>query len=139
MKIQSFETMKTFYGGNRDLEDDDLQEREILLSNYRYSVIVECEHMELDNLMNWIEQNLKTESVKYIYYGKIAYDYGFVEFFFLEKIKEEKLRQVVPNIYTTYPFSHPSGKILKSDGYDKVIDYIPTDKNAIVYPANTKS
>lgn len=138
MKIQSFESMKTFYGGNRDLEDDDLQEREKLLSNFKYSVIVECGHMELDNLMNWIEQNLKTESVKYIYYGKIAYDYGFIEFFFTEKTNEEKLRQVVPNIYTTYPFSLPSGKILKSDGYDKDIEYNPTDQYAIVYPANPK-
>jgi hypothetical protein len=131
--------MKSFYGGNRDLEDNDLQERKKLLSKYKYSVIVECGHMELDNLMRWIEENLQTEPVKNIYYGKIAYDYGFVEFFFLEKIKEEKLRQVVPNIYTTYPFSHPSGKILKSDGYDKDIEYNPIDQNAIVYPANTKS
>lgn len=138
MKIQSFESMKTFYGGNRDLEDEDLQERKKILTKYKYSVIVECGHMELDNLKRWIEENLQTEPVKHIYYGKIAYDYGFVEFFFEEKINEEKLIKVVPNIYTTYPLSHPSGKILKSEGYDKYIEYKPTDQNAIVYPAELK-
>ena len=136
MKVQSFEYMRTFYGGNRDLEPEDLEERKKLLTVYKYSVIAECGHMEYDNLHKWMKQNIQTDPVKEIYYGKIDYDYGFVEFFLHEKIYEAKLRLAIPNIYTTYPFSNPPGKILKSDGSDKVIEYDPNDKEAIVYPAD---
>lgn len=136
MKVQSFEYMQTQYGGNRGLELDDLEERKKLLTEYKYSVIVECGHMEYDNLHKWIKQNIQTDPIKEIHYGKIDYDYGFVEFFLPEKIQETKLRLTVPNIYTTYPFSNPPGRILKSDGSDKDIEYDPNDKVAIVYPAD---
>jgi hypothetical protein len=106
MKVQSFEYMQTVYGGNRNLETDDLVEREKLLTKYKYSVI-EGEHMEYDNLHKWIMQNISSDSIKEIYYGKTDYDYGFVEFFFAEKTQEEKLRLTVPKIYTTYPLSNP--------------------------------
>ena len=139
MRVQSFEYMRTVYGGNRDLEPDDLQEREKLLTEFKYSVIVECEHMEYDNLHKWIKQNIQTEPIKEIYYGKTDYNYGFVEFFLTEKMQEENLRLTVPNIYTTYPFSNPSGKICKSDGSDNEIEYTPRDKNAIVYSIDEKS
>ena len=133
MRVQSFEYMRTVYGGNRDLEPDDLQEREKLLTEFKYSVIVECEHMEYDNLHKWIKQNIQTEPIKEIYYGKTDYNYGFVEFFLTEKMQEENLRLTVPNIYTTYPFSNPSGKICKSNGSDNKIEYTPREKNTIVY------
>ena len=133
MRIQSFEYMQKVYSRNRDLEPDDLKEREKLLTEYKYSLIVECGHMEYDNLHKWIKQHIKTDPVKEIYYGKSDYDYGFVEFFLAEKIHAENLRLAVPNIYTTYPFSNPPGKLCKSDGIDNDIEYTPTDKNAIVY------
>lgn len=136
MKVQSFEYMQTQYGGNRDLELDDLEDRKKLLTEYKYSVIVECGHMEYDNLHKWMKHNIQIDPVKEIYYGKIDYDYGFVEFFLLEKAQETKLRLAVPNIYTTYPFSNPPGKIFKSDGSDKVIEFDPNDTEAIVYPAD---
>lgn len=139
MKVQSFEYMRTVYGGNRDLEPDDLKERKRLLAEYKYSVIVECGHMEYDTLHKWMKQSIHTGPVKEIHYGKVDYDYGFVEFFLSEKIQEEKLRIAVPNIYTTYPFSYPPGKICKSDGSDKDIEYTPADKNAIVYPADERA
>jgi hypothetical protein len=93
--------MQTVYGGARGLEHSDLQKREKLLAEYKYSVIVECGHMEYDNLNKWMKQNIQTGPFKEIYYGKTDYDYGFVEFFLTEKIQEEKLRLAVPNIYTT--------------------------------------
>ena len=131
MKVQSFEYMQTVYCGNRDLEADDLEERKKLLTKYKYSVIVECGHMEYDNLHKWIKQNIQADPIKEIYYGKTDYDYGFVEFFLEEKIQEEKLRLVVPNIYTTWF----NGTISKSDGNSiKDIVYNPADKEAIVYP-----
>lgn len=134
MKVQSFEYMQTVYGGNRDLEPNDLRKREKLLTKYKYSVIVEGEHMEYDNLHKWIKQNISSDSIKEIYYGKTDYDYGFVEFFFEEKEQEEKLRLTVPKIYTCYPFSNPP-KICKSDGSQNSIEYTLSDKDAIVYPA----
>jgi hypothetical protein len=136
MKVQSFEYMRTFYGGNNDLAPQDLEERKKLLSEYRYSAIVECDHLEYDNLQKWLKKNIQSGAVKEIYYGKIDYDYGFVEFFFLEKLQVEKLRIAIPNIYTTYPNSNKPGRIIKSDGSDKVIEYDPNDKEAIVYPAH---
>ena len=131
--------MQTVYGGNRDLEPNDLEERKSLLTKYKYSVIIECGHMEYDNLHKWIKQNIQVDSFKEIYYGKTDYDYGFVEFFLSEKIQEEKMRLAVPNIYTTYPFSSPPGKVCKSDSSEKDIEYTPADKNAIVYPADEKA
>lgn len=136
MKVQSFQHMLTVYKGNIALESADLIERKNLLSKFPYSVIVECGHLEYDNLHKWIRENLQTDAVKEIYYGKTDYDYGFVEIFLIEKAQEEKLKLAVPNIYTTYPFSGPLGKICRSEGSDKLIEYTPADKNAIVYPAN---
>lgn len=138
MKVQSFQFMQSVYGGNRDLEPDDLEERNKLLAKCKYSVIVEGEHTEFDNLHKWIKQNLGLDSVENIYYGKTGYDYGFAEFFLEDKIHEESLREAIPNIYTTYAFSYPSGGICKSDGSGVNIDYTPADKNAIIYPADEK-
>ncbi len=131
--------MKTLYGGNRDLEPDDLEERKNLLTKYEYSVIVEGGHMEFDNLYKWIKQNIGENSIKEIYYGKIDYDYGFAEFFFTEKVHEEKLRIAVPNIYTIYPNSYPPGKIIKSNGSQEHIHYTTEDKDAIIYPVDENS
>lgn len=136
MKVQPFEYMRTFYSGNRDLEPEDLEERKKLLTEYKYSVIVECGHMEYDNLHKWLKQNIQTNLIKEIYYGKIDYDYGFVEFFLPEKMQETKLRLAIPNIYTAYSFPNSPGRILKSDGCDKVVEYDPNDKEAIVYTAD---
>lgn len=138
MKVQLFEYMQTVYGGDRDLEPDDLEERNKLLAKYKYSVIVEGEFMEFDNLHKWIKENIGLNSVEDIYYGKIDYDYGFAEFFISEKTHEEKLRLAVPNIYTIYPASYPTGKICKTDGSEIIIDYTLADRDAIIYPANTK-
>lgn len=139
MKVQSFEYMRTQYRGNRDLEPDDLNERVELLKKFKHSLIVEGGHMEFDNLHKWIKTNFGPDSIKEIYFGKTDYDYGFAEFFLCEQTQEEKLRQAVPNIYTTYPFSDPPNKISKSDGCEKDIQYSQTNKDAIIYPADIKS
>ena len=140
MKVQSFEHMRTVYGGNRDLEPDDLEERVILLAKYKSSVIIEGGYMEFDNLQKWIKQYIPTDSIENIYYGKTDYDYGFAEFFIAEKIHEVKLRRIVPNIYTIYPLSSLPGKNFKSNGYQfNDIAYNPADKDAIVYPVDKNS
>jgi hypothetical protein len=136
MKVQSFPFMQAAYATNRGLGPDDLEERKQLLTKYKYSVIVECEHLEFDNLNRWIKRNIAPEGVEIIYYGKTDYDYGFAEVFVADREHEEKLRLAVPNIYTTYPGSYPPGKVCKTDGGGAVIEYTPTDRNAIVYPAD---
>lgn len=132
MKVQSFEYMRTVYGGNRDLESEDLAERSKLLSQYKYSVIIEGSHVEFDNLNSWVKENISAEPLKEIYYGKTDYDYGFAEFFVNEKSHEEKLKFAAKNIYTTWQ----NGTISKSDGTSiSDVPYSPDDKDAIVYPA----
>lgn len=101
MKVQSFEYMQTQYGGNRDLEPEDLEERTQLLNKYKYSVIVEGSYLELDILHNWIKQELPDESVLTIFYGKTDYDYGFEEFFFKDKTHVEKFRN------TAFSYQNP--------------------------------
>lgn len=131
MKVQSFEHMRTIYGGNRDLEPDDLEERNKLLTKYKYSVIIEGSHVEFDNLYAWAKQNISPDPLKEIYYGKTDYDYGFAEFFIDEKMDKEKLIFAAKNIYTTWG----NGTISKSDGASiSDVPYSPDDKDAIVYP-----
>jgi hypothetical protein len=128
--------MQTVYGDGRDLEPFDLEERNQLFTKYKYSVIIEGGHVEFDNLHTWIKQNISTDPIKEIYYGKTDYDYGFAEFFIADKIDEEKLKFAVRNIYTTYQ----NGKICKSDGSSiNDIDYTSVDKDAIVYPEDEDS
>ena len=132
MRIQSFEEMCQEYG--RSLDSEDLAERTEMLTKYSYSIIIEGEWMEFDNLDKWMKQNIPTIPVENIGYGKTGYDFGFFEFFFIEKESVEKLTQVIPNIYTIYPASNIPNHTCKSNGYDISIDYDPTNKEAIVYP-----
>jgi hypothetical protein len=116
---------------NRGLEFDDLERRKELLSKYKFSVITEGEFGEFDNLHKWIEKNINENGLEVICYGKTGYDFGFVEFFVSEKEQEEKLRNVIPNIFTTYP----TARICKSEGYDITIDYDRSNKDAVIFPA----
>lgn len=131
MKVQSFENMRKVYSDNNDLDIIDLKERKELLTKFKYSVIIEGSHIEFDNLNDWIRQNISTEPLKEIYYGKTDYDYGFAEYFVNEKIDEEKLTFAVKNIYTTWG----NGTISKSDG-SSITDilYSSDNKDAIIYP-----
>jgi hypothetical protein len=131
MKVQTFQYLQTVYGNGRDIELDDLEERNKLLTKYKYSVIIEGSHIEFDNLNAWIKQNISLDPLKEIYYGKTDYDYGFAEYFINDKIHEEKLIFAVKNIYTTWG----NGTISKSDGSSiSDVHYSPADIDAIVYP-----
>ena len=123
--------MQTVYGDRRDIDLDDLDERNKLLTKYKYSVIIEGSHIEFDNLNAWIKQNISLDPLKEIYYGKTGYDYGFAEYFINDKMHEEKLIFAVKNIYTTWA----NGIISKSDGSGiSDVPYSPDDIDAIVYP-----
>lgn len=135
MKVQSFEQMQTEYSrGSRGLEMDDLEERKALLSQYAYSVIVEGEYAEFENLETWISETIGKNRIESMYYGKTGYDYGFAEFFVPGKTDEELLIRVIPDIYTIYSHAYPSALICRSDGYDTHISYDLSNKNALIYP-----
>lgn len=135
MRIQSFKNMESEYKTTRrGLESDDLEERKLLLDKYKFSIIVEGEYSEIDNLENWIGQNIREDHFESIYYGKTTYNYGFVEYFFSDKEFGRKLKFIVPNIFTIYPNAYPSQKILKTDGCDNILEFNSSNKDAIILP-----
>lgn len=128
--------MRSIYADNNDLEIVDRGERNELLKQFKYSVIIEGSHVEFDNLNTWLKQNATGHPLKEIYYGKTDYDYGFAEFFVNEKIEEEKLIFAAKNIYTTWG----NDTVSKTDGSSiSDIPYSPDDKDAIVYPYDENS
>lgn len=134
MRIQSFQNMESEYNsGNGGLYSSDLEERKKSLEKYTYSVIVEGEHSEFENLEKWIIQNISEDLFENIYYGKTGYNFGFAEYFINEKEHVEKLNFIVPCIYTVYPKAYPSRKICKSESYEISVDYDSSDLNAIIF------
>lgn len=131
MKSQSLEYMQALYKNNRGLEPADLEKRKNLLTQYKYSVIIEGSHLEFDNLDRWIKQNISVDPLEAIYYGKTDYDYGFAEFFVKEESHVEQLRFAVEYLYSTWG----DGAIFKTNGSNMPdIPYATDDKDAIVYP-----
>jgi hypothetical protein len=132
MKLQSFQQMLLEYGIT-GLESDDKSSRDEMLLLHPHSVILEGGYLELDTLNQWLEVNLGHDSIKWLFYGKTGYDYGFAEYFFTNELDAHKVSRVIPNVYTVYPDSYPPNEISKSNGYDEHIMYDPADKDAIIF------
>lgn len=130
MKISSFQDMLLEYGIS-DLDPDDNIARKEMLSQYKYTVILEGEFMEFDNLEKWIKINFNKDSVISLFYGKTGYNYGFAEYFFEDQNQALSATKAIPNIYTFYPSSHKPNHICRSDGYGKEVEYSAEDKDAI--------
>jgi hypothetical protein len=118
MRIQSYQDMLKEYG-TMPIDTDDLNEREEKMSKLKHSVIVEGNFLEFDNAEKWIRDNLKIKTIISIFYGKIGYDHGFMEYFFDNETECSGFKNEIPNIYTKYP----NGTCSKSDGYDKNIAF----------------
>jgi hypothetical protein len=103
------------YQTARPVEQDDLDERKEILSRQCYSVIVEGGFLEFDNAEKWIKENLDIDALSSLFYGKLAYDFGFIEYFFDREADSERFKIAVTDIYTTYP----NGMCFKSNGYDE--------------------
>ncbi len=101
----------------------DQSERNQMLRNNPFSIILEAGHMELDSLDEWIRLNLNPNTLKWIYYGKTGYDYGFIEYFGTNQEDVLKVSNVIHQIYTVYPDSSPPNQISRTDGYNNWIDY----------------
>lgn len=113
------------------LEPEYNADRREMLSKYEYTVILEGEFMEFDNLEKWIKIHLNKHTIISLFYGKIEYDYGFAEYFFDNQKQALEATKAIPNIYTLYPASYKPNHICKSDGYDKQVEYSPEDMEAI--------
>lgn len=116
MKISTFSEMIHEYEV-RPIDSDDLLERDKLLTSNRYSIIFEAEFLEFETLEQWIKVNITKEPLAFLFYGKLAYDYGFFELFIDNKSQFEQIGTIIPTLYTTYP----SGKTLKTNGDNNVI------------------
>lgn len=117
MKISTFPELANAYEV-RLLDSDDLEKRQTLLARLKHSVIFEGDFLEFDNIINWIKDQLSIESVDYIFYGKLGYDYGFFELFFSNDADANKLVDIIPAIYTSFP----NGSVMKSNGVDHYIN-----------------
>ena len=117
MTIRSFDDLINTYDTNQ-LDPDDMLERTNKLSENSHSVIIEGDILEFENVMQWTKLNLGLDFVDYIFFGKIAYDYGFFELFFNQKSHMEKLTSEIPNIYTLFP----NGKLMKSKSHDSYVE-----------------
>jgi hypothetical protein len=114
-----------------------LNERNDILLEYSYSVIVEGQYNEHDSLDSWIKQNFEVGTILNIWLSKTGYDYGFGEYFTKEKEIEEKLRTIIPNIYfEARDWDTKNLHATRSNGYGNYINS-PTDKDAILYDEDT--
>ncbi len=134
MRVQTFEELLFAYNKTMSgIDRADIINRNEMLTRYKYSVIVEGEWSEFENLEKWIKINFDIDSFEQIWYGKTGYDYGFVEYFVNNERGSSDLQLAIPNIFTVYPNSYPPGQILKSDGYGKDIIYDSSNKEAIIF------
>lgn len=134
MRNVSFNEMLLEYGIN-DLDNHDKESRDELLLKYPFSLIVELDYMELDNLGIWIKKNLDEDNdLKFLFYGKTDYDFGLAEYFFKEEKSIIKIKKAIPNIYTVYPNSYPPNNISRTNGRKEIIDLdVIANENAITY------
>lgn len=136
MRIQTFQELQAEYGKcSRGLDQDDLDQRDVFLATFPFSIIVEGGYLEIENLEKWIGQNLPV-SFESLYFGKTGYDFGFIEYFFPEEESSRKLEQIVPLIFTTYPLAPNPNTVCRSIGYDSEEKYDPSIPGAMVYPAS---
>ncbi|MBK9249154.1 MAG: hypothetical protein IPM69_13830 [Ignavibacteria bacterium] len=137
MKTHTIESMKEALEPEDYVTDDTLKERDDILLEYSYSVIVEGEYRAFDSLDSWIKQNFEAGTILHIALTKTGYDHGFYEYFMNDKTTEEKLRFIIPNIYfEAHNLGMENFHATKSNGYLNYIDN-PTDKDAILYDEDT--
>jgi hypothetical protein len=119
------------YGEGHDGKD--IIRRGKLLAKGLYSVIVETEWMEFDNLKRWMSLNIQATDQEYVSYGKIGYNFGFFEFFFERENDMLRTLEAIPRIYTIYPHSLTPAQPIRSIGYEGEQRHDPNDVTAIIF------
>lgn len=133
MRIFTFNEMEKVYKTHSlGLDDDNLESRLELIKKFPFSVVIEGDFIEFDNLDKWVKMHFYSNMFTSIYYGKTDYNFGYAEYFFKKNEAVEKVKNAIPNFYSTYFHAYPSAKICKSNGYYESIDYDPKDTKAII-------
>ena len=120
MRENNYEACVKTYQDIGDFEEELHAQRSATLKLLPHSVIAEGSYPELDMADQWLHTNVGNESEntwQKIWYGKIAYDYGFTEYFFKDATIQRKFADEIKNFYG----EGPKGK-WKTDGHDKYID-----------------
>jgi hypothetical protein len=120
MRNSSYQEILIEYGNGLDSYRN---EREHLLSKYKYSIILEGEFTELENLEKWVKKHLDIETLESIYYDKTDYNYCFVEYFFSTESQALKIQDLIPKFFSTYPNTYHSPSICRTNGNGKFIEY----------------
>lgn len=126
MKLVHFSALIDLYG-KKWIEEEDLEKRNETLKTKPFSLIFEGDSLEIDSLEKWIKRNLNRNDLSWIYYGKLDYDYGCMEYFSKDEKGILKLKEVIPKIYTVYRH-----KTYKTNGCWNMVEYSKEDKNAII-------
>lgn len=129
MRNSSYQEILIEYGSDLNSYKN---EREQLLSKNKYSIILEGEFTELENLEKWIKKNIDIETLESIYYDKTDYNYCFVEYFFSKENHALKTQDVIPRIFSTYPNVYPSSSVCKTNGLGEFIEYNSKMENVII-------
>ncbi len=133
MRIFTFNEMEKVYKTHSlGLDDVNLESRLELIKKFPFSVVIEGDFIEFDNLDKWIKMHFYSNMFTSIYYGKTDYNFGYAEYFFKKNEAVEKVKNAIPNFYSTYFHAYPSAKICKSNGYYESIDYDPKDTKTII-------
>jgi hypothetical protein len=126
MRNSTYQEMLIEYGNDLDIYA--VERNQFLIKN-SYSIILEGEFLELENLEKWINKNIILESPASIYYDKVDYNYCFVEYFFFKKNNVIETEKVISKIFTTYA----SSKTLRTNGKSDDVEYNSEILNAIVF------
>lgn len=86
MRIFTFNEMEIVYKTHSlGLDDDNLESRLELIKKFPFSVVIEGDFVEFDNLDKWVKMHFYSNMFTSIYYGKTDYNFGYAEYFFKKK------------------------------------------------------
>lgn len=85
--------------------EDDVLERNELLARFPHSIQVATSYDEMDYVEQWLVKVIgpKGNNWDCIFYYKESYDFGYAEYFFLEKGASIIFENEIPKVYYEYP------------------------------------
>jgi hypothetical protein len=95
-------------------------DREEKLKTHANSIVLEASFLEIDTADAWLckRHGAKTTAWDSYFYYKESYDYGYVEYFFIETAHLNAFKNEVPNFYALWP----DGTRAKTNGWNVFIE-----------------